>query len=146
MFRGTFNHSIDAKGRTSLPARWREELEKASATQLMVTQGPDENLWCFPMGTWLELEAKIMAKPQFDPEVREFVTGFISPAHDCEVDKMGRILIPPPLREYASLEGDVVWAGAVQRGELWSAERWNNRRNAVKPRLASGTFGSGMGI
>jgi MraZ protein len=124
VFRGTFHHSIDAKGRTSLPARFREVLAGRSEEQLVVTQGPDGALWCLPPSAWAEIEKKVRAMPQFDPVVRRLMRSFVSPAQDCPFDKMGRILVPQTLREYAGLQGDVVWAGMIDRVELWDSARW----------------------
>ena len=125
MFHGNFQHSMDEKGRTSLPSKFREIMSGRSEDMLVVTQAwPDRCLWCQPLSTWQEFEKKVRAMPQFKPEVRRLMRVFVSPAQDVPFDKLGRVLIPPQLREYAGLKGEVVWSGAVDRIELWNAETW----------------------
>jgi MraZ protein len=138
VFRGTHQHSIDAKGRTSLPARFRELLAGRSEEYLVVTTGPARSLWCLPPSTWKVLEDKVSAMPQFDQETQDFMHAFMAPAQDCSFDKMGRILVPPTLREYAGLEGDVFWLGAINRIELWSGERYKARQAAASAAILDG--------
>jgi len=145
VFRGTFQHSIDAKGRTSLPAKFREVLAGRSEEQLIVTQGPDKCLWALPLTGWSAFESKVRAMPQFKPEVRALMHAFVAPAQDCPFDKMGRILVPQTLREYAGLDGDVVWAGAIDRIELWSAARWKQRADETTAALDGGAFAETLG-
>ena len=128
MFRGTFEHSIDEKGRTSLPSKFRELLSAASDEALVVTHGPDRALWCMPPSTWAEVERKFGELPQFDPEVLMLGRGFIAPAQDVSFDRLGRLVIPPLLRTHAGLNGDIVWVGQTKRFELWSAEQWNKAK------------------
>lgn len=150
MFRGTHQHSIDAKGRTSLPSKFRDVLAARSETELIVTQGPERSLWCYAPSTWAEIEKKVSQMPQFDPEVRRLMRIFVMPAADCALDKTGRILVPPTLREYAGLaEGDVIWAGATQRCELWNAARFNAPEEAPEKVFASENFArtvAGLGL
>jgi MraZ protein len=125
MFRGQFEHAIDAKGRTSLPSRYREVLAATGDVRLVITPALfDPCLKVYPMRAWEELEAKIAALPEFEPNAVFLRRRFLSAAVECELDKQGRILVPPPLREHASLEKDVLWAGMGRTAELWSRERW----------------------
>lgn len=125
MFRGQFEHAIDGKGRTSLPARYRDVLAADSDLRLVVTPALfDPCLKVYPMRAWEELETKISALPEFDPNAVFLRRRFLSAAVECELDKQGRILIPPGLREYAGLEKEVLWAGMGRTAELWSRERW----------------------
>jgi MraZ protein len=125
MFRGQFEHAIDAKGRTSLPARYRDVLAAANDLRLVVTPALfDPCLKVYPMKAWEELEDKISALPEFDPNAVFLRRRFLSAAVECELDKQGRILIPPNLRDYAALSKEVLWAGMGRTAELWSRERW----------------------
>ena len=125
MFRGQFEHAIDAKGRTSIPSRFRDVLVAANDLRLIVTPALfDPCLHVHPMRAWEDLEAKIANLPQFDPNVVAFRRRYISAAVECEIDKQGRILIPPALRDYAGLQKDVLWAGMGNTAELWARERW----------------------
>jgi MraZ protein len=125
MFRGHYEHAIDTKGRTSLPARFRDVLAASSDLRLVITPALfDPCIHAYPMRAWEDLEAKIAALPQFDPNVVAFRRRYLSAAVECELDKQGRILIPPPLREHAGLAKEVLWAGMGKTAELWSRERW----------------------
>lgn len=125
MFRGQFEHAIDAKGRTSLPARYRDVLAATNDLRLVLTPALfDPCLKVYPMKAWEELEEKISALPEFDPHAVFLRRRFLSAAVECELDKQGRILVPPSLRDYAALSKDVLWAGMGRTAELWSRERW----------------------
>jgi MraZ protein len=78
------------------------------------------------MKAWEEFEAKIAALPQFEPNVIKLRRLYVSAAVECEVDKQGRVLVPNSLREHASLQKDVLWAGMGQMVELWAREKWND--------------------
>jgi len=140
VFRGAFEHGIDAKGRTSLPARFREILAARQEDYVVATQGPSDSLWVFTPTTWNDLAAKVSALPQFDPQVQKFMNAFVSVAHDCKLDAMGRILVPPTLRAFAGLQTDVVWLGAISRMELWDAQRWNVRNQEARQLLNDPAF------
>lgn len=133
---------MDAKGRTSLPSKFRELIAAGGATNVIVTQGPDHTLWCYAPAEWAKLEEQLARRSPFDPKVRAFVNGFVSPAQECPVDGMGRILIPSLLRQHAGLEGEVVWAGAIGHIELWSVDAWKRRSEETLAVLGSDPFGS----
>ncbi len=125
MFRGHFEHAIDAKGRTSLPSRFRDVLAAANDLRMVITPALfDPCIHVYPMREWEELEAKVAAMPQFDPNVVAFRRRYLSAAVECDLDKQGRILVPPTLREHAGLAKDVLWAGMGKTAELWSKEKW----------------------
>ncbi len=126
MFRGQFVHTIDAKGRVSLPARYRETLVSDDHSRFILTPALFEPcLHLHPMSAWNELEKKINELPSFDPYIVRFRRLYVSAAVECELDKSGRVLVPPALREKADLERDVLWAGMGRTAELWSKERWD---------------------
>ena len=125
MFRGHFEHAIDDKGRTSLPARFRDVLAATGDARLVVTPAlGDPCLDVYPVKAWEELEAKLAALNAFDAEVIEFRRFYVSAAVECELDKQGRILVPNSLREHAGLTKTVMWLGHGQKAELWSREQW----------------------
>ena len=112
MFFGTFNHAIDAKGRTSLPARFREALAAAGEAKLVLTQYPHwRSIQALPHSVWKELERKVLEASPLDPRAQRNILRFYSTAHEVDLDVHGRVLVPPSLREYASLAKDVVWVG-----------------------------------
>lgn len=130
MFRGHFEHAIDDKGRTSLPARFRDVLAgpaDAPSADLRLILTPalgDPCLDVYPVRAWEELEQKLAGLNAFDAEVIEFRRFYVSAAVECELDKQGRILVPPSLRAHAGMEKSVLWAGHGQKAELWALEQW----------------------
>ena len=131
MFRGRYEHSIDAKGRTSVPSRFREAVTAMGDTQLVLTTGLDACLVAYPMSEWLAFEARLAALPQFDPEVVALRRIYVSGAVECEIDKVGRLLIPAGLRKHAGLERDALWAGMGAHMELWSKEAFESLRRTA---------------
>lgn len=126
MFRGQFQHSIDAKGRSSLPARFRDTLSACGDPRFVLTSALfDPCLHLYPMRAFEELEQKIAQLPSMDPSIVRFRRLYVSAACECELDKAGRVLIPNHLREKANLEKDVLWAGMGQHLEVWSQEAWD---------------------
>jgi MraZ protein len=97
----------------------------------------DRCLHLYPMRAWEELEAKIADMPQFEPNVVAFRRMYLSAAVECELDKQGRILVPPTLRDHAELSKDVIWAGMGRTAELWSKERWQAAQSMSEAELAS---------
>ncbi|HET9953289.1 MAG TPA: division/cell wall cluster transcriptional repressor MraZ [Polyangiaceae bacterium] len=121
MFRGQFQHSVDAKGRISVPARFRELLTADGTTRFIVTPAAfDPCLHVYPMRAWEEFERKISDLPSLDANVTRFRRIYVSAAVECELDAAGRLLVPPALRERARLEKDAIWAGMGRVIELWS--------------------------
>ncbi len=134
MFRGHFEHAIDDKGRTSLPARFREVLGPSSDFRLVLTPAlGDPCLDVYPMKAWEELEAKLAQLNAFDPQVIDFRRFYVSAAVECEIDKQGRILVPPSQREHAGLSKNVMWLGHGQKAELWSKEQWERLAKQKAP-------------
>jgi len=124
MFRGRYNHQVDLKGRLSIPSRFRELLALNYDERVIITNF-DQCLWAYPVAEWQELEKKVGQLPQFLEEVKALQRVFISAAVECPIDRQGRILIPPTLREYAGLLRDVVVVGMTRRFEVWAKERWD---------------------
>ena len=123
MFRGRVEHTIDAKGRVSIPSKFRELLTEKYDDRLILTNF-DRCLVAYPYEEWMVLEEKVGSLSMVKKEVKAFQRFFISGAVECPIDKLGRILIPPTLREYAQLERSVVFAGMLKKFEIWGKERW----------------------
>ena len=136
MFRGQFTHSIDKKGRVSLPARFREALQADEARSFILTPYPfDQCLQLYPMGAWEQFEQKISDLPEFDPTMQRFRRLYVSAAVECELDRAGRVLVTQELRQRADLVKDVVWAGMGRVIELWSKERWDEALSMTAEQL-----------
>lgn len=125
MFMGEYNHTIDAKGRLIVPAKFREIL----GDNFIVTKGLDGCLFVYPNDEWTRFEEKLKSLPLTNKNARQFTRFFLAGAAACEVDKQGRILLPQVLREFASLEKDVVLVGVASRIEIWSRELWDESMN-----------------
>ncbi len=121
-FMGEYNHTMDAKGRLIVPAKFRE----AGGDKFIVTKGLDECLFVFTEEKWSAVVESISHMPLTHKNARAFSRFFIGSAGECEVDKQGRILIPGTLRTYACLEKDVVLVGVGSRVEIWNREAWEN--------------------
>jgi MraZ protein len=125
LFLGTFEHTLDEKGRLSIPSRFREVLQrKKQPEQLIVTEGLDACLFGYPLDEWKAFETKITTRPMNKGDDRYFVRRLFAGAVDCPLDKQGRIMLPQSLRTYAGLARDAVVVGVSNRIEIWSPERW----------------------
>jgi MraZ protein len=134
VFRSRYEHTIDAKGRLSVPARFRELLTERYDERLVVTNF-DRCLVAYPYSEWQAIEEKLGSLSMVSPEVTAFTRFFISGATECEIDKLGRILIPQVLRDYAKLEKDVVIAGQLRKFEIWSKALWEEELNQSRAQL-----------
>jgi len=128
MFLGEFSHTIDDKGRLTLPSKFRALL----AGGCVVTRGIDQCLFVFPLDEWQNLAQKVSSLPLGDAQAREFRRLLFSGASDDVPDKQGRVLIPQYLREYAGLNGEVVVAGLYTHIEIWSPSAWSEARKGFE--------------
>ncbi|MBI5048124.1 MAG: division/cell wall cluster transcriptional repressor MraZ [Deltaproteobacteria bacterium] len=124
MFRGIFEHTIDSKGRISIPSKFRDILSDKYDERVIITNHYDGCLVAYPFKEWQIIEDKASKLPILKKETTNFIRFFISGAAECQIDKLGRILIPPGLREHAKLEKDIVLAGALKQIEIWAKTRW----------------------
>ena len=122
MLIGEYEHSLDTKGRLIMPAKLREDMGE----KFIVTKGLDGCLFGFSKNEWQNFEEKLKTLPLTNKNARDFVRFFLSGATECEIDKQGRFLIASNLREYATLEKDVVIIGVGTRLEIWDREKWKN--------------------
>jgi len=144
MFRGRYEHTVDTKGRTSIPSKFREVLATNYDERLIMTNF-DGCLWAYPVAEWQVIESKVSALPQFRDDVKALQRFFISAATECPIDKQGRILIPPTLREYAGLEKDIIMVGMTRRIEIWAKDRWNKDFDKCQKLATTGNF-SDLGL
>jgi MraZ protein len=123
MFRGRYQHTIDPKGRLSVPARFRDVLAQFDGNLVVV---PNEHgLEVYPLEEWQRIEEKLNAQPRFTPEVRQLSRLYISRAKDATLDGAGRILLPPDTRKQAGLEKNVTLVGGgLPMFEVWDRPRF----------------------
>jgi MraZ protein len=122
MLLGSHRHSLDAKGRLAIPARFREELTSG----LVMTRGFDRCIALYPMAKWEKLAAGINELPVADHDVRQFRRLVYSEAVDAHLDSQGRLLVPQVLQQFAGIEREVVVIGVHTSIELWSLARWQS--------------------
>jgi MraZ protein len=123
-FVGQFQHSIDDKGRLTIPARFRDLLQADGA---YVVLGLDHNLLLLTSPQFESIAQKLLAMNSADASARDFRRLFFSTAERVDIDKAGRILISPTLRSKASIESEVILAGAGLWFELWAPDLWETR-------------------
>ncbi|HMT21873.1 MAG TPA: division/cell wall cluster transcriptional repressor MraZ [Promineifilum sp.] len=128
MFLGEYRHTIDDKGRLTIPAKFRGLL----AAGMVVTRGFDRNLMAFSLDGWEEHAARVKSLPWSDPGAREFRRRIFSGAVDLAPDKQGRILLPTYLREFANLGSEVAVTGMMDHLEIWNIDAWQPVRDAAE--------------
>ncbi len=120
MFLGEYSHSLDLKGRLTIPARFRSELEGGVVT----TRGYERCLVLYPLKEWSALASKVTRLPMASRTARSYSRLIFGGAAEVVPDKMGRILIPAFLREYAGIEEQAVIVGVNTYIEVWNPDRW----------------------
>jgi MraZ protein len=129
MFTGEHDHTIDEKGRVTLPARCREAL----AGGLVLARGLDSNVDVYPRSTWDSVvQARLAELDPLSREARTLRRFFFAGAMDTEPDRQGRVLVPAALQRHASLERDVVIAGVDDHLEIWDRRAWAEHLHAVE--------------
>ncbi len=128
MLIGEYLHSIDPKKRLAIPAKLRKEL----GIKAVLTRGLDNCLFLFPLPEWEKLAQKLASLPFGEKDTRAFVRLMLSGASEVEVDRLGRILMPDYLRNYAFLEKEAVIAGLFTRLEIWDLQRWNEYKGTLE--------------
>ena len=131
MFRGRYEHAIDGKGRTSLPSRFREVLSGQAESRLILTTGLDTCIVAYPVREWTAFEEKLMSMSQFDRGLKNLRRIYFSSAVECDVDNVGRLLIPQTLRNHADLRREVLWSGMGTHLELWDKDRYAAMREKI---------------
>lgn len=132
---GEYQHSIDAKGRLIVPAKFREGLGE----HFVVTKGLDNCLFAYPQSEWKAFEQKLSRLPLTSTDARKFVRFFFSGAVECDLDNQCRIILPINLREYAHLKKEIVSIGVNNRVEIWDKQSWrayNEEENFISNDLA----------
>jgi len=131
MFRGVNALNLDSKGRLAIPTRYRDEIVRAANGRLVITVNPVEHDHClllYPLPEWEEIERKLVKLPTLNAASRRLQRLLIGHATEAELDGNGRILLPPPLREFAALDKSVVMIGQGNKFEIWDETKWNARR------------------
>ena len=128
IFRGLNKISLDAKGRFSIPVRYKDSLSNLSSNLLICTIDQDHCLLLYPLKFWKSIEKKIMALPTLNSTSRKLQRLMVGHAAEIEIDSNGRILIPKELREFAKLTKQAMLVGQGNKFEIWNYDDWNVSR------------------
>jgi MraZ protein len=120
-FTGSVEHALDEKGRLIVPARFRERL---GAGFVITIAQPEPCLALYPSVTWADFCARLEGAPRKDERFRRLVRHLFAHTEEVACDAQGRLLIPSPLRAYATIERDVISIGALTRVEIWASEQY----------------------
>jgi MraZ protein len=143
MFLGEYQHIIDDKGRLAIPAKFRPLLEDG----LVVTRSLDPCLYVWTRDQWGEMADKLAALSILQADARRVNRHFSSGATAANLDKLGRVLIPQFLRDYAGLKDDVVVLGSNRRIEIWARDRWEVEQQLTDEQSADfGEHLSALGV
>ena len=142
MFTGEYRHSVDEKGRLAVPARFRTQLDGGA----FISKWIDGCLAIFTRAEWDQLADKVGSLPIADPNARNFSRFIFSSAFDFELDRQGRLVVPPGLRSWAGLEADAIVVGARDHAEVWSPARWAQYQAQIETAEALAEHLTGLGI
>lgn len=121
MFLGKYQHSLDVKGRVTIPSKLRDQLGE----RFIATRGLDNCIFLYSLDEWRTIEDKLRTLPGTRADVRAFMRKFLSAASELELDKQGRTVLPSNLREYADIFEDIIIIGVHTRVEIWSCDKWD---------------------
>jgi len=130
VFRGVTHINLDAKGRMAFPSRYRDKLVSYCDGHVVVTVDRDHCLLVYPLPDWEVIEQKLIRLPSLNRQARRLQRLLIGHATECQLDGNGRILLPPPLRDFAGLNKKTVLIGQGNKFELWDEETWAKNRDA----------------
>lgn len=127
MFSGAYSHSVDSKGRTVIPSKFRSKLGE----RFYLTRGMNGCLWVFSDDEWREFQRMMTPKSLLDSKGLKLERFFIGSAVECIPDAQGRISIPQNLRDYAGIVDDIWVIGLGNKVEIWSSTRWEEFNNSL---------------
>ncbi|MDF7636714.1 division/cell wall cluster transcriptional repressor MraZ [Leuconostocaceae bacterium ESL0958] len=120
MFMGESEHNLDLKNRLTIPAKYRSQLGET----FVITKWMEHALRVMPLPVWQALEAQLNALPLGKKEARKFKRFVMAGAMEATLDKQGRVILPPNLKDHGQIEKEVVITGAGDSFEIWSAANW----------------------
>ena len=145
-FRSRSEHSLDTKGRLNIPSRYREVLRDVYTEAVIVTNWR-KSLKAFPVAEWENLEEKLLNEGRIQPGMANFVRYVISGVTECPLDKQGRILLPPTLRNEFGIDKEVVLNGMLDHFEIWDKSAWQLETQQTREKFPDFEAGlSSLGI
>ena len=142
MLIGRYEHSLDSKGRLTVPADYAGEL----AAGVVLTRGIEGCLYLFPQAEFEKLGNRVRELSFTNPKARKLRRRLFPQAHALQPDRQRRVLIPQWLREYAGISDKVIIAGMDVYAELWSPEAWEAQEVVLETELADEDFFAGLGV
>ena len=136
MFNGEYRHGIDDKGRLIMPAKFRDEFHG----QAVISRAMDPCLNVYTKEGWEEFTGKLLTLSRLDPRVRKMQRILLSGALNCELDKQGRIVVPPNLRDVLGSEKDVCVVGVGPNLEIWNEKAWDEHISEISDDMESLTM------
>ena len=136
-FLGEYEATVDAKGRFLLPSAIRKKLPEDSPGHFVIYRGFEKCLSLFPIVNWNPIFEGLSKLNDFDPKVREFRRYFFNGATELDLDSAGRLLIPPNLREHASIDKDIVLVGSLKKIEIWDKTKYKEFFDSMTPQAFS---------
>jgi len=135
MFSGAYEHTVDYKGRTVIPARFRQKLGET----FVITRGMHGCLWIFSERDWPQMQQKLTPKSFLDERKLKLERYFLGAACECSPDRQGRVAIPQMLMNHAAIKnGDSIWIiGLADKIEIWSASRWDEFNASLTDEMLS---------
>jgi MraZ protein len=133
VFLGEHQHTLDAKGRVILPARFRERL----ASGLVFAPSQDRCIDVYPLTAFERRVEELRSVPREDQRARAYLRVFLAGAHEEKPDSQGRVTVPGRLREYAALEKDLTINGADEKVEIWDRATWESYRDQAEDAFAN---------
>lgn len=132
-FLGEYEATLDAKGRFLLPVGFKKQLSEESGSQFVISRGFEKCLTLYPIKNWEPIFSELSKLNDFDPKVREFRRYFLNGAITVELDTASRLLVPPNLKEHASLEKDIVLVAAMNKIEIWDKNKYQQFFESFSP-------------
>ena len=128
LFLGEYDHALDDRGRVTLPRKIRQEIDER---EIVLAKGFDPCIFGFDKGSWEKEAAKHLESPVTDEKARNLRRYLFAGAEKVDIDKLGRILLPALLKEYAKVSHEVVIIGAGDHFEIWDKEKWKSYSKKV---------------
>lgn len=133
MLIGEYTYTIDQKKRIAIPSKFRSSLDGSA----VITRGLDNSLVVYPLKEWEKISEKLENLPSSKMNAREYARMIFSGAVDVTLDKLGRILIPDFLKEYAGLKKNVSIIGLSNKIEIWDEDKWNKYKKDTEKEVGN---------
>lgn len=121
-FKGQYRHTIDSKGRLSIPAKLRKNFSDEANNTVVMSQGLEKCFYIYPKNNWIEIEERLFKLNEFLPKDSRFIRMMLQNAHEDSLDAQSRIIVPQNLIELAEIKNEIVIIGALKRLEVWDPE------------------------